>query len=210
LESQSRWPEADELSRVLLALRDRDANPVIRVTAAHRSIPGRYASGGDEPSPISGSCAKIIAREAQDIPARAPASPSVVAPAWRRRRLRSSLWCARQVRSSCARPGFAVAWCLLVFAGQPLSTIAHSLNVSRNTVRSHLKQIFHKTDTHGQMDLVPPCTHLPDAVIGPGRLERNGHGVRADSQTIESNVNIRSCFISRIFTFIHQVFKVGE
>ena len=42
----------------------------------------------------------------------------------------------------------------LVFAGQPLSTIAHSLNVSENTVRSHLKQIFHKTDTHGQMDLV--------------------------------------------------------
>lgn len=42
----------------------------------------------------------------------------------------------------------------LVFAGQPLSTIAHSLNVSDNTVRSHLKQIFQKTDTHGQMDLV--------------------------------------------------------
>jgi DNA-binding CsgD family transcriptional regulator/PAS domain-containing protein len=42
----------------------------------------------------------------------------------------------------------------LVFAGQPLSTIAHSLNVSENTVRSHLKQIFYKTDTHGQMDLV--------------------------------------------------------
>ncbi len=42
----------------------------------------------------------------------------------------------------------------LVFAGQPLSTIARSLNVSENTVRSHLKQIFHKTDTHGQMDLV--------------------------------------------------------
>jgi DNA-binding CsgD family transcriptional regulator len=42
----------------------------------------------------------------------------------------------------------------LVFAGQPLSTIARSLHVSENTVRSHLKQIFHKTDTHGQMDLV--------------------------------------------------------
>ncbi|MDE2253025.1 MAG: helix-turn-helix transcriptional regulator [Betaproteobacteria bacterium] len=42
----------------------------------------------------------------------------------------------------------------LVFAGQSLSTIAHSLNVSENTVRSHLKQIFQKTDTHGQMDLV--------------------------------------------------------
>lgn len=42
----------------------------------------------------------------------------------------------------------------LVFAGQPLAAIARSLNVSENTVRSHLKQIFQKTDTHGQMDLV--------------------------------------------------------
>ncbi|WP_088278597.1 helix-turn-helix transcriptional regulator [Ideonella sp. A 288] len=42
----------------------------------------------------------------------------------------------------------------LVFAGQPLAAIAASLNVSENTVRSHLKQIFQKTDTHGQMDLV--------------------------------------------------------
>lgn len=42
----------------------------------------------------------------------------------------------------------------LVFAGQPLPTIAHLLNVSENTVRSHLKQIYQKTDTHGQMDLV--------------------------------------------------------
>jgi len=42
----------------------------------------------------------------------------------------------------------------LVFAGQPLASVAHSLNVSENTVRSHLKQIYQKTDTHGQMDLV--------------------------------------------------------
>lgn len=42
----------------------------------------------------------------------------------------------------------------LVFAGQSLPTIARSLNVSENTVRSHLKQIFQKTDTHGQMALV--------------------------------------------------------
>ena len=42
----------------------------------------------------------------------------------------------------------------LVFAGQSLATIAHSLNLSENTVRSHLKQIFQKTDTHGQMELV--------------------------------------------------------
>jgi DNA-binding CsgD family transcriptional regulator len=42
----------------------------------------------------------------------------------------------------------------LVLAGQPLSRIARSLNVSENTVRSHLKQIFQKTQTHGQMELV--------------------------------------------------------
>jgi len=42
----------------------------------------------------------------------------------------------------------------LVMAGQPLARIAQSLNVSENTVRSHLKQIFQKTETHGQMELV--------------------------------------------------------
>lgn len=42
----------------------------------------------------------------------------------------------------------------LVLAGQPLSKVAQSLNVSENTVRSHLKQIFQKTETHGQMELV--------------------------------------------------------
>ena len=42
----------------------------------------------------------------------------------------------------------------LVLAGQPLTRIAQSLNVSENTVRSHLKQIFQKTETHGQMELV--------------------------------------------------------
>ena len=42
----------------------------------------------------------------------------------------------------------------LVFAGQPLGVIARTLNLSENTVRSHLKQIFFKTATHGQMELV--------------------------------------------------------
>ncbi len=42
----------------------------------------------------------------------------------------------------------------LVLAGQPLARVAQSLNVSENTVRSHLKQIFQKTETHGQMELV--------------------------------------------------------
>jgi DNA-binding CsgD family transcriptional regulator len=41
-----------------------------------------------------------------------------------------------------------------VFDGKTLPDIAASLHVSENTVRSHLKQIFHKTNTHGQMDLV--------------------------------------------------------
>lgn len=42
----------------------------------------------------------------------------------------------------------------LVFAGQPLAAIAHTLGVSENTVRSHLRLVFQKTDTHSQMDLV--------------------------------------------------------
>jgi DNA-binding CsgD family transcriptional regulator len=42
----------------------------------------------------------------------------------------------------------------LVFAGQPLGAIASSLGVSENTVRSHLRLVFQKTDTHSQMDLV--------------------------------------------------------
>lgn len=42
----------------------------------------------------------------------------------------------------------------LVFAGLPLAAIAGTLNVSENTVRSHLKQVFQKTETHGQMELV--------------------------------------------------------
>ena len=53
----------------------------------------------------------------------------------------------------------------LVFAGQSLGSIAMSLHVSENTVRSHLKQIFQKTETHGQMELVHlharVCQSLP-------------------------------------------------
>ncbi|MBZ8142522.1 helix-turn-helix transcriptional regulator [Rubrivivax gelatinosus] len=52
-----------------------------------------------------------------------------------------------------------------VFAGQSLATIARSLGLSENTVRSHLKQVFQKTDTHSQMELVHlharVCTTLP-------------------------------------------------
>lgn len=49
-----------------------------------------------------------------------------------------------------------------IFDGQSLTVIACSLNVSDNTVRSHLKQIFQKTSTHGQMELV----HLHASMCG--------------------------------------------
>ena len=42
----------------------------------------------------------------------------------------------------------------LMFSGYTLSDAAKQLRVSENTVRSHLKQIYLKTNTHGQMELV--------------------------------------------------------
>lgn len=42
----------------------------------------------------------------------------------------------------------------LVFSGHSIARVAELLGVSENTVRSHLKQIFQKTHTHGQMELV--------------------------------------------------------
>lgn len=42
----------------------------------------------------------------------------------------------------------------LLFTGHSLSSAANKLHVSENTVRSHLKQIFQKTQTHSQMELV--------------------------------------------------------
>ncbi|AUN93686.1 helix-turn-helix transcriptional regulator [Pseudazoarcus pumilus] len=42
----------------------------------------------------------------------------------------------------------------LLFTGHSLASTARILHVSENTVRSHLKQIFQKTDTHSQMELV--------------------------------------------------------
>ena len=42
----------------------------------------------------------------------------------------------------------------LILAGHSLVHAAQQLQVSENTVRSHLKQIFLKTDTHSQMSLV--------------------------------------------------------
>jgi len=43
---------------------------------------------------------------------------------------------------------------LLVVAGYSLAAAAERLQVSENTVRSHLKQVYLKTDTHGQIELV--------------------------------------------------------
>ncbi len=42
----------------------------------------------------------------------------------------------------------------LILSGYNLAHAAKKLNVSDNTVRSHLKQVFLKTDTHSQMELV--------------------------------------------------------
>lgn len=42
----------------------------------------------------------------------------------------------------------------LLFTGHSLGSAARQLHVSENTVRSHLKQIFQKTNTHSQMELV--------------------------------------------------------
>ena len=52
----------------------------------------------------------------------------------------------------------------LVFAGHSIASLAQVLHVSENTVRSHLKQIFQKTNTHGQMELVRlHAQHCPPA-----------------------------------------------
>jgi DNA-binding CsgD family transcriptional regulator len=42
----------------------------------------------------------------------------------------------------------------LIVTGHSIASAAHELHVSENTARSHLKQIFQKTDTHSQMELV--------------------------------------------------------
>jgi|SRR5882672_9438741 len=42
----------------------------------------------------------------------------------------------------------------MIISGHSLVDAARRLHVSENTARSHLKQIFQKTNTHGQMELV--------------------------------------------------------
>lgn len=43
---------------------------------------------------------------------------------------------------------------VLIVTGHSLADTAQKLHVSENTARSHLKQVFQKTGTHGQMELV--------------------------------------------------------
>jgi DNA-binding CsgD family transcriptional regulator len=52
---------------------------------------------------------------------------------------------------------------LMIVTGHSLTETARKLHVSENTVRSHLKQIFQKTNTHGQVELV----HLHARVCAP-------------------------------------------
>lgn len=52
---------------------------------------------------------------------------------------------------------------VMIVTGHSLAETAKKLHVSDNTVRSHLKQVFQKTNTHGQMELV----HLHARVCAP-------------------------------------------
>jgi DNA-binding CsgD family transcriptional regulator len=53
---------------------------------------------------------------------------------------------------------------VMIVSGHSLADTARTLHVSDNTARSHLKQIFQKTNTHGQMELV----HLHARICGNG------------------------------------------
>jgi DNA-binding CsgD family transcriptional regulator len=53
---------------------------------------------------------------------------------------------------------------VMIISGHSLADTARKLHVSDNTARSHLKQIFQKTNTHGQMELV----HLHARICGNG------------------------------------------
>lgn len=56
----------------------------------------------------------------------------------------------KQFRLSPAQARLSV----LIVTGHSLADAALKLHVSENTARSHLKQVFQKTNTHGQMELV--------------------------------------------------------
>ena len=51
---------------------------------------------------------------------------------------------------------------VMIISGHSLADTARKLHVSDNTARSHLKQVFQKTNTHGQMELV----HLHARICG--------------------------------------------
>ncbi len=53
---------------------------------------------------------------------------------------------------------------VMIISGHSLADTARKLHVSDNTARSHLKQVFQKTNTHGQMELV----HLHARICGNG------------------------------------------
>ncbi|MGT2491608.1 helix-turn-helix transcriptional regulator [Cupriavidus basilensis] len=76
----------------------------------------------------------------------------------------------------------------LVFAGHSIASLAEVLHVSDNTVRSHLKQIFQKTNTHGQMELVRlHAQHCPPA-RAPDAAKRLRAGVRAGPVLARRNI----------------------
>jgi DNA-binding CsgD family transcriptional regulator len=63
---------------------------------------------------------------------------------------------------------------LHLIAGETPQSAALKLNVSYETARSHLKNIFNKTGTHRQAELVVVIlTALPDCVGAPQRLGSN-------------------------------------
>ena len=55
--------------------------------------------------------------------------------------------------------------CPYVFSGHSLSYAAQALHISENTIRSHLKQIFLKTDTHSQIEVIQLHGRLCDEYL---------------------------------------------
>ncbi|MDH5797990.1 MAG: helix-turn-helix transcriptional regulator, partial [Paracoccaceae bacterium] len=52
--------------------------------------------------------------------------------------------------------------CLLIRKGFTSSRISEELNVAKSTVKSHLRNIYSKTDTAGQVDLMYRLLNEPD------------------------------------------------
>ena len=55
--------------------------------------------------------------------------------------------------------------CPYVFSGHSLAHAAKALHISENTIRSHLKQIFLKTDTHSQIEVIQLHARLCDEYL---------------------------------------------